>query len=108
MSAGCGNVSWLTPVAYETGEAVGGQETAILVESRSASSCDHSQFAPSGNNGQATKTSKEPGDRPPYPGWEVPYRGAQIKGEAFLPLRALREAAQRANRKGSNNPGTPR
>uniref|UniRef100_M4BYF4 RxLR effector candidate protein n=1 Tax=Hyaloperonospora arabidopsidis (strain Emoy2) TaxID=559515 RepID=M4BYF4_HYAAE len=39
-----------------------------------------SQFAPSGNNGQATNTSKEPGDRPPYPGWEVPYRGAKIKG----------------------------
>uniref|UniRef100_M4C2I3 RxLR effector candidate protein n=1 Tax=Hyaloperonospora arabidopsidis (strain Emoy2) TaxID=559515 RepID=M4C2I3_HYAAE len=64
------------------------------------------KFAPSGNNGRATKTSKEPGDRPPYPGWEVV--GPRLRGEAFLPLRALREAAQRANRKGSNNPDTPR
>uniref|UniRef100_M4BI67 RxLR effector candidate protein n=1 Tax=Hyaloperonospora arabidopsidis (strain Emoy2) TaxID=559515 RepID=M4BI67_HYAAE len=42
--------------------------------------CATSQFAPLGNHDQATKTSKELGDRPPYPGWEVPYRGAQSKG----------------------------
>uniref|UniRef100_M4BF48 Uncharacterized protein n=1 Tax=Hyaloperonospora arabidopsidis (strain Emoy2) TaxID=559515 RepID=M4BF48_HYAAE len=40
-----------------------------------------SQFAASGNNDQATKTSKEPGDRPPYPELEVSCRGAQVKGE---------------------------
>uniref|UniRef100_M4BG60 RxLR effector candidate protein n=1 Tax=Hyaloperonospora arabidopsidis (strain Emoy2) TaxID=559515 RepID=M4BG60_HYAAE len=67
-----------------------------------------SQFAPSGNNGQATKTSKEPGDRPPYPGWEVPYRGAQINGGGLLAAACATDAAQRANRKGSNNPDTPR
>ena len=65
-----------------------------------------SQFAPSGNNGHATKTSKESG--PLTLGGKSPIVGPRLKGEAFLPLRALREAAQRANRKGSNNPDTPR
>ena len=67
-----------------------------------------SQSAPSGNKPSKT-TSKEPGNRPPSPWWEVPYRGAQVtRGEAFLPLRAPREAAQRVNRKGSDRPVIPR
>ena len=41
-------------------------------------------------------------------GGKSPILGPRLKGEAFLPLHALREAAQRANRKGSNKPDIPR
>ena len=68
-----------------------------------------SQSELSSNNGQATKTSKEPVYWSPYPGWEVPQSwGPGFRGEALLPLRALREAAQRVTRKGNDRHGIPR
>ena len=68
-----------------------------------------SQSELSSNNGQATKTSKEPMYWSPYPGWEVPQSwGPGFRGEALLPLRALREAAQRVTRKGNDRHGIPR
>uniref|UniRef100_M4BIC6 RxLR effector candidate protein n=1 Tax=Hyaloperonospora arabidopsidis (strain Emoy2) TaxID=559515 RepID=M4BIC6_HYAAE len=93
---------------FATAEVLAHQAAALLAHAI-ATTLHTSQSAPSGNNGQATRTSKEPGNRPPYPGREVPYSGAHIKGGgAFLPLRAIRKAAQRANRKGSNNQDIPR
>uniref|UniRef100_M4BVF6 RxLR effector candidate protein n=1 Tax=Hyaloperonospora arabidopsidis (strain Emoy2) TaxID=559515 RepID=M4BVF6_HYAAE len=41
-------------------------------------------------------------------GGKSPIVGPRLKGEAFLLLRALREAAQRANRKGGATTQTPR
>ena len=71
--------------------------------------CLTSQSELSSNNGQATKTSKEPVYWSPYPGWEVPQSwGPGFRGEALLPLRALREAAQRVTRKGNDRHGIPR
>ena len=68
-----------------------------------------SQSELSSNNGQATKTFKEPVYWSPYPGWEVPQSwGPGFRGEALLPLRALREAAQRVTRKGNDRHGIPR
>ena len=68
-----------------------------------------SQSELSSNNGQATKTSKEPVYWSPYPGWEVPQSwGPGFRGEALLPLRALREAAQRVTRKENDRHGIPR
>uniref|UniRef100_M4BGS7 RxLR effector candidate protein n=1 Tax=Hyaloperonospora arabidopsidis (strain Emoy2) TaxID=559515 RepID=M4BGS7_HYAAE len=66
-----------------------------------------SQFPPSSNNGQATKTSKEPGDRPPYPGWEVPYRGAQISGGGLLAAACATGGSAACKPKGEQQPRHP-
>ena len=62
-----------------------------------------SQFWLSSNNGQGTKTFQS---RRTGPGREVLNGSPGKRGELFFSQRALREAAQRANRKGSSNPGT--
>ena len=66
-----------------------------------------SQFAPSGNNGQATKTCKESGDRPPYSGWEVPYCGPRLKGGGLLAAACATGGSAACKPKGKQQPRHP-
>uniref|UniRef100_M4B4B1 RxLR effector candidate protein n=1 Tax=Hyaloperonospora arabidopsidis (strain Emoy2) TaxID=559515 RepID=M4B4B1_HYAAE len=47
------------------------------------------------------------GDRPPYPGWEVPYRGAQIKGGGLLAAACATGGCAACKPKGEQQPRHP-
>uniref|UniRef100_M4BGV9 RxLR effector candidate protein n=1 Tax=Hyaloperonospora arabidopsidis (strain Emoy2) TaxID=559515 RepID=M4BGV9_HYAAE len=56
---------------------------------------------------ESVKTSKESGDRPPYPGWEVPYREAQIKGGGLRAAACATGGSAACKPKGEQQPRHP-